>query len=90
MKIRQNFVPNSSSCSFIIDKYGLTEEQIEHIEYLGTYDYYSEQDGIIDIECKDKIDSYELEVDSCNSGHYGYLAVSQELNFKNIKYGVEW
>ena len=90
MKYRSGYVSNSSSCSFIIDKANLSDKQKEFVKSLGEYDWYSEQEGVVDIVCEDKSDSYELDVDSRNSGNDGYLAVSMALNSENIKYGVDW
>lgn len=43
MKMRNSFVSNSSSCSFVIGKYFMTEEQIEKfrnfISFLEDYEY---------------------------------------------------
>ena len=90
MKYRSGYVSNSSSCSFIIDKANLSDKQKEFVRSLEEHAWYSEQDGVIDIVCKDKYDSYELEVDSCDSGNDGYIAVSMALNSENIQYGVDW
>jgi len=89
MKTRSSFVSNSSSCSFIIDKRNLTDGQKELIQSLAEPDWYRDQDGVIDVVCRDKNDSYELEVDSCRAGHDGYIAVSVELDHANIRYGVD-
>jgi len=87
MKQRLGFVSNSSSCSFIIDKNKLTEDQEKFVKHLLSL---ITNDNITDIELKNKIDVYELEVDFYDRGNEVYLIVSQELNNKNIKYGVEW
>lgn len=90
MKTRSGYVSNSSSCSFIINKRNLTDEQKELVLSLAEPDWYRDQDGVIDVVCHDKNDSYELEVDSCRSGQDGYLAVSIELDHAKIRYGVDW
>ena len=43
MKIRQGFVSNSSSSSFVINKINLSEKQIEQIKNHGSYMRYNEQ-----------------------------------------------
>jgi len=90
MKTRSSFVSNSSSCSFIINKRNLTDEQKEFILSLAEPDWYRDQDSVINVVCHDKNDSYELEVDSYRAGYDGYIAVSVELDLANIRYGVDW
>jgi len=83
-------VSNSSSSSFIIHKEGLSEEQMNFIEFLGTPEFYRDNEDVIEIDCKDKCDHYRLEVDSCNGGEDGNICIRQELNYKYIKYEIQW
>ena len=50
MKIRQGFVSNSSSSSFVINKINLSEKQIEQIKNHGSYMRYNEQSDAWTIE----------------------------------------
>ena len=73
MKIRQGFVSNSSSASFVIIKQGLTDEQIHAIK------------NHIDVAL-DKANSLKLERDTYGSyDYYGYLDEHDAWNVSETK-----
>jgi hypothetical protein len=63
MKKRSKFVSNSSSCSFIVDKDGLSDEDIERIRLIA--DFLNSVEG--DNGANETENHFNFEVDYCLS-----------------------
>jgi hypothetical protein len=71
MKIRNGFISNSSSSSFIIDTKELTDEQVNMI--LNHYQYAQEMD-MIDSYCNE-YDAWSITFDDDNHSLTGYTSM---------------
>jgi hypothetical protein len=70
MKIRNGFVSNSSSSSFVLDKEGLTKEQIEKLN-----DYFNQ---VQDLEDSDN------EIYESNKHWYGLIDINNEPSLSKV------
>lgn len=59
MKLRNGFVSNSSSCSFTIDKWNLSPEQIYMIE---NYQHFAKEMNMSDYDCEWSLEHTETSI----------------------------